>query len=187
MKKVLVGMAVSLDGYAADASGSLDKLYPSLEALRETDYLKEVIATTGAVVMGRHAYAMAEGQPDGLEGYEFQTPIFVLCHQRPARVVPGENENLRLYFVHDGIESAIRQAKAAAGERNVHVIGGASTMRQVLKAHLYDEMEILVAPVLLGSGLRLFDGVDPAELTLIEVRKLASLGHVVLRYRPKGA
>lgn len=167
--KVIAGMTMSLDGFVADRHGSVARLYPDLDQLRDTETLQEVIRTTGAVVMGRRAFAM--GDPDWYAGnYEFQVPIFVLTHAAPARP-PKQDENLTFTFVTDGIESAIRQAKAAAGERNVTVLGGASTVQQCLKAGLADELHIDLMPVLLGEGLRLFapSGPEPIELETLRV------------------
>jgi len=154
MANVLLGMTMSLDGFINDRHGSVARLYPDLAALRETEALKRQIAATGAVVMGRRAYDMAEGD---LTGYEFQTPIFVVTHQAPATAPRGQNDRLRVYFVTDGVASAIGQAKAAAGEQEVVVIGGANTAQQCLNAGLVDELQVEIRPVLLGAGTRFFD------------------------------
>jgi dihydrofolate reductase len=161
-------MTVSLDGFVHDRNGSVSRLYPELDALRETEVMQEAIRTTGAVVMGRHAYDMAQGD---FTGYEFQVPIFVLTHEAPAQVAKGENELLTFTFVTDGVESAIDQAKAAAGEKDVSVIGGADTVRQLIRAGLADELQLGVMPVLLCGGLRLFEhlDIDPVELEKIDV------------------
>jgi dihydrofolate reductase len=156
MANVLLGMTMSLDGFINDRHGSVARLYPDLAALRETEALQRQIAATGAVVMGRRAYDMAEGD---LTGYEFQTPIFVVTHQAPATVPRGQNDPLRVYFVTDGVASAIGQAKAAAGEQEVVVIGGANTAQQCLNAGLVDELQVEIRPVLLGAGTRFFEGV----------------------------
>ena len=164
MGKVIVGMTMSLDGFINDRNGDVSCLYPDLEALRKTEMLAEAMQTTGAVVMGRRAYAM--GDPDSYVGnYEFQVPIFVLTHAVPEKL-PKQNEQLTFTFVTDGIESAIAQAKVAAGEKHVIVIGGARTAQQCLRAGLVDEIQIGIIPVLLGEGLRLFEqgGSEPVEL-----------------------
>jgi len=168
MGKVIAGMAMSLDGFINDRNGSVGRLYPDFDALRESDILQEAIKTTGAVAMGRGAYDMAQGD---FTGYEFQVPIFVLTHAIPKKVAKGENERLKFTFVTDGIESALRQAKAAAGDKNVEVIGGASTVQQCLRAGLVDELQIGLAPVLLGGGTRLFEnaGIQSFELEGTEV------------------
>jgi dihydrofolate reductase len=179
--KVIAGATMSLDGFIADRNGSVARLYPDLEALRETEALQESIRTTGAVVMGRRAYAM--GDPDSYVGsYEYQVPIFVLTHNFPDKL-PKQSEKLTFTFVTDGIESAIRQAKAAAGDKNVTVVGGASTFQQCITAGLADELHIDMMPVLLGEGLRLFESLraEPIELELIRVAE--SLRTIGLRFR----
>jgi dihydrofolate reductase len=165
MGKVIAGATLSVDGFMADRNGDLSQLYPDLETLRFTDQLEESIRTTGAVLMGRRAYTM--GDPETIaDNYEYQIPIFVLTHSVPEQL-PRENERLAFTFVTDGIESAMRQAKAAAGEKDVTVVGGASTFQQCLSAGLVDELHIDVMPVLLGDGLRLF-GRQAAELPRLE-------------------
>lgn len=140
MGKVLLGTTMSLDGFINDRNGDVSRLYPDLIALRKTEVLQESKKTTGAVVMGRHAYAM--GDPDWYaDNYEFQVPIFVLTHNVPEKL-PKENEKLTFTFITDGIESAIEKAKAAAGDKNVTVIGGAITAQQCINAGLLDEFKL---------------------------------------------
>jgi dihydrofolate reductase len=180
MSRVIGGMAMSLDGFVADREGRLDPLYPDLEALRHTEMLQELMRTTGAVVMGRHAYDIAEGD---FTGYEFQVPIFVLTHHPPREVARGENERLSFTFVTDGIESAVRQAKAAAGDRDVTVIGGADTIAQCLRAGLLDELNVGIRHVLLGGGLRFFDEAvtEPVELELSRVIEMPGVTYLWFR------
>lgn len=180
MAKVLLGMTTSLDGFVQDRHGSVDRLYPDLAALRQTEALQELIRTTGAVVMGRRAYDMAAGD---FTGYEFQVPIFVLTHHAPERVAKGENERLKFTFVTDGIESAIEKAKAAAGDKYVSVIGGASTAQQCLNAGLVDELQVDVRPVLLGAGRRLFEHLDAERIELERIRVTESPTTTDLRFR----
>ena len=124
--------------------------------------------------MGKHAYEM--GDPDTFaDSYEFQTPIFVLTRVPPKKL-PKENENLKFTFVTGGIGSAIRQAKAAAGTRNVLVIGGASTFQQCLRAKLCDELHIGIMPVLFGQGLRLFEHRENKDIQLQKIRLMESSG-----------
>jgi dihydrofolate reductase len=131
--------------------------------------------------MGRRAFAM--GDPDDYVGnYEFQVPIFVLTHAAPAKP-PKQDERLTFTFVTSGIESAIRQAKAAAGPRDVTVVGGASTFQQVLNAGLADELQLDVRPVLLGAGLRLFDNLQQAPLALEPIRVVELPGFTHLAFR----
>lgn len=181
MGKVVAGMAMSLDGFINDRNGSVGRLYPDLDALRKTDILQEAIRTTGAVVIGRRAYDMADGD---FTGYEFQVPIFVLTHAAPQKVAKGENGKLKFTFVTDGIESAIRQAKAAAGNKNVTVIGGASTVQQLLRAGLVDEIQIGLMSVLLGGGTRLFENTGSEPIELESAGVIESLGVSYLRFRP---
>jgi dihydrofolate reductase len=165
MGKVILGMTMSLDGFINDREGSVAALYPDLEALQDTQPLQESIQNTGAVIMGRNSYAMAD-DPNWFAGnYEYQVPIFVLTHQAPQRH-PRETDQLTFTFVTDGIESAIRQARAVAGEKDVTVIGAASTAQQCLKAGLADELHVDIMPVLLGSGLRPFEGLDEQQIQL---------------------
>ena len=180
MAKVVGGMVISLDGFVNDRAGSVALLYPDMEGMQESEQLQEAIQTTGAVVMGRHSYDMANGD---FTGYEFQTPIFVLTHHVPERVAKGENENLKFHFVTDGVENAIAQAKKAAGRKDVIVIGGANTIQQLLKTGLLDELHLDIAPVLLGGGTKLFEplGIEPVELEQIKVS--AYRGVTQLKFR----
>ena len=168
MAKVMAGMTTSLDGFVADPNGSATRLYPDLEALRGTDYMNALIDATGAVVMGRKTFEMADAD-SYVSNYEFQVPIFVLTHH-PPDVAPRQDEHLTFTFVSDGVESAIDQARAAAGDKAVQVVGGVEVIRQLLRAGLVDELHVDVMPVLLGSGLRLFEGSD------LEHVRLAKLG-----------
>jgi dihydrofolate reductase len=94
MGKVIVGTTMSLDGFINDRYGSLARLYPNLEELRKTEMLRESMESTGAVVMGRHAYDLAEGD---FTNYEYQVPIFVLTHHHPEKAAKGENDELGSY------------------------------------------------------------------------------------------
>jgi len=181
MGKVIAGATMSLDGFIADRKGDVSRLYPDLEALRNTEALQESIRTTGAVVIGRRAYAM--GDPDSyVNDYEYQVPIFVLTHAVPERL-PKQSERLTFTFVTDGMESAIRQARAAAGDKNVTVVGGASTFQQCINAGLADELHIYIKPLLLGEGLRLFEHLDLEPIELEITRVIESPDFTDLRFR----
>ena len=180
MGKVIVGTTMSLDGFMNDRIGSVESLYPDLSELRETEMLQESMKSTGAVVMGRHAFDMAQGD---LTGYEYQVPIFVLTHHPPQTVTKGQNDKLKIIFVTDGIESAIQRAKAAAGEKDVTVVGGAKTAQQIINARLFDELQIGIVPILLGGGLRFFDNASIENVELEKIRVLESAGRIDLRYR----
>jgi len=183
MAKVILGMTMSLDGFINDRSGSVGALYPDLAALQDTEPMRESIQNTGAVVMGRNSFAMADDPDSIADNYEYQVPIFVLTHQPPKKK-PKENDRLTLTFVTDGIESAIKQAKVAAGDKDVTIIGAANTTRQCIGARLTDELHIDIMPVLLGGGLRLFEdnGMEPVQLERLKVMELPG-GRTHLRFR----
>jgi dihydrofolate reductase len=183
MGKVVLGMTMSLDGFINDRKGSVERLYPDLLSLRDINPLKESIQNTGAVVMGRNSFAMSE-DPDWFAGnYEYQVPIFILTH-RPPKIHPKETRDLTFTFVRDGIQSAVEQAKAAAGEKDVNVIGAASTALQCLEAGLADELHVDIMPVVLGEGLRAFQKIDARQIKLerIKVMELPG-GRTHLRFR----
>ena len=184
MATVTAGMTMSLDGFVTDEHGSVSSLWPDLAELQGTGYMDAAVEETGAVVMGRRAFEM--GDPDAFVGnYEFQVPIFVITHSPPA-VAPKQDEHLTFTFVTDGVESAIDQAKAAAGEKVVQVIGGASVIQQLLSLGLVDELRIDVMPVVLGGGLRLLENLDTErfrleKLGVEEVGARTSLGFRVVK------
>jgi dihydrofolate reductase len=179
MGKVIVGMAVSLDGFINDQNGDVSRLYPDMEAMRESEVIQEAIRTTGAVVMGRETYNMGEDYT----GYEFQTPIFVLTHHVPDKPAKGENENLKFHFVTSSVDSAIEKAKRAAGDKDITVVGGPNVIRQLIRAGLVDEIQVDIAPVLLGGGTRLFDdqGAEAIELEQIDVKEYLGMTHLKFR------
>jgi dihydrofolate reductase len=182
MATVIAGMTTSLDGFVADSNGSPSRLYFDLPEFRESVYMKTMIEETGAVLMGRRTFDMA-ADPDWFVGnYEFQVPIFVLTHHPPA-TAPKQDERLTFTFVSDGIASAVEQAKSAAGNKAVTVVGGASVVQELLRASLVDELHVGVMPVLLGRGLRLLDGIDPKRVRLekIDVQKFGT--RTTLRFR----
>jgi dihydrofolate reductase len=167
MSRVIAGMTVSLDGFFEDADGEFGMLYSDFGELMDSSYMKTSQAETGAVLMGRRTFDEAP-DPDGYAvDYEYQVPLFVLTHRPPERE-PARNENLYITFVTDGLESAVAQATAAAGERAVTVVGGGDLNRQLLAAGLADELRVDVMPVLLGGGRRLFDGL-PAGVRLEKI------------------
>jgi dihydrofolate reductase len=121
------------------------------------------MARVGAVVAGRSTYEAADHwggtNPWGV-------PFFILTH-RPDE----EPENAGFTFV-DGLQAAVEQAKAAAGDKDVHIMGGADTIRQAIAAGLVDELTTIIAPVVLGGGKRLFEGFTQAlDLEHIGVRQ----------------
>lgn len=184
MSKIILGFATSLDGFSNDRHGSVGPLYPDFAAMHDSPVMLEAIASTGAVVMGRRTFAMSE-DPDWYAGnYEYQVPIFVLTHHPPAKH-PKESGGLTFTFVTDGVVSALTQARAAAGDRDVSVIGGgADTAQQCLRSGLVDEIAVTIMPLLLGDGLRPLDnlGPDPLQLERLSVMDWPG-GGTHLRYR----
>ncbi len=183
MAQVIVGMTMSLDGFVNDRRGSVGALYADFAAMLDFAPLQDSMRNTGAVVMGWKTFTMAD-DPDWYAGnYEYQVPIFVLTHKVP-KTHPKETSALTFTFVTDGIASAIAQAKAAAGSKDVTVVGGARTTQQCLQAGLADELNVDIMPVLLGGGLRLF-GNGGDELMRLERVQVAEspTGRTHLRYR----
>jgi dihydrofolate reductase len=168
MGKVIAGMTMSLDGFINDRNGTVEKLNPDFDELHNVPSFQEMIKKTGAAIMGRHTYEMADPFQWANDDYELQTPIFVLTHTPPEKYPEG-NGKLSFIFVTDGIESAVTQAKKAAGDKNVQVIG-ASTIQECLNAGLCDELQIDLMPILLGKGLRLFENINTDTIKLERIK-----------------
>jgi dihydrofolate reductase len=173
---VFVDMAMSLDGFVAGPNGEDSGLHdwyfaPSGNAIAVID---ELLQTIGAMIIGMRSFG---DQPDGFDT-PYKVPHFVLTHTARQRVA---KEGVSFTFVDDGIESALAQAQAAAGEKAVCVAGGAVTVQQYLKAGLVDEVQVHLVSMLVGDGLRLFDNLGPIELQ--RTRLLESPGVTHLRYR----
>jgi dihydrofolate reductase len=147
------------------------------ETNRDSEVLAEAVEENGAVVLGRRMFDNAHGWGDNPP---FHVPVFVLTHE--AREPESKEGGTTFTFVTDGIESALDQAKEAAGERNVAIGGGANTIQQYLAARLIDEVQVHIAPMLLGGGVRLFDGLDP-ELELETARVIESPLVTHVRFR----
>ncbi len=182
MGKVILGVTISLDGFAEDNNGSVGALYPDLDTLRNSEVLQESIRTTGSVVMAWKEFAMAE-DPDWVVDYEYQVPIFVFADKAPKKH-PKETDRLTFTFVTDGIGSAVRKAKAAAGDKDVTIIGSSSTTQQCLKTGLADELHIDIIPIFLKAGFRPFEdiGNGSVQVERIKVVELAA-GRTHLRFR----
>jgi len=164
MGKVIAGMTMSLDGFINDQSGSVEKLYLDFGVWHTVSSFQKMLKDTGAVVMGKHVYEMADPFSWANDDYEFQTPIFVLTHTPPTKY-PRGNGRLGFTFVTEGIQSAVSKAKKAAGNKDVQVIG-ANTIQECLNASVCDELQIDIISVLLGKGLRLFENIDTDKLKL---------------------
>ena len=188
MTKVLSGITTSVDGYVAgqeDRAGQGlgeggERLhywvfggpwtYENQDDLGEATgedaaWLEDVVSKIGAVVAGRWTYEAANHWGDE---NPWGIPVFIVTH-RPEEQPDGD----AFTFV-AGVEEAVAQAREAAGDKHVHVMGGADVIRQALEADLVDELTIIVAPVVLGGGKRLFDGFT----------KSIDLEHIGLRQSP---
>jgi dihydrofolate reductase len=117
--------------------------------------IEEVFARTGAWIMGKRMFE--EGEKNWPEDL-FKSDVFVLTHEKRQPWV--QKGATTFYFINDGIESALEKAKKSAKEKDVRISGGASTIQQYLNAGLIDEFTVHIAPLILGSGIRLFDGID---------------------------
>jgi dihydrofolate reductase len=211
MGKVVAEISISLDGYVAGPSPSLEeplgkggeklhewavrtKTFRELHGMEggevdaDGELLAESVQAQGAVVMGRRMFSGGEGpweddpNATGWWGDEppFHKPVFVVTHQEREPLVLGETT---FTFVTDGVSMAVEQARAvAAADRDVLVAGGAETIDEALAAGLVDELQLHVAPVLLGGGTRLFEGLgaERPRLELVSVRESPYASH--LRY-----
>ena len=183
MGKIVLGVTVSLDGFAEDSSGRIDPLYPDLETLVTTEVMKESIRNTGAVVMAWKEFAMAE-DPDWYAGnYEYQTPIFVVGDRLP-RKHPEETGSIKFIFVTDGYERAIIRARSAAGNKDVTIIGSADTTRECLKAGLVEELHLDIIPTFLQDGYRPFENLGTIKIHMrsIKVVEMPS-GRIHMRFQ----
>lgn len=179
--KVVLDMAMSLDGFIAgpgDEDGGLHNYFFSPSA-NSAKVIEEGLETTGAMIMGRRSYDIGAMQ-DGFADTPYHVPTFVLSHGIPEEKAKGAES---FTFVTNGIESSLQQAKAAAGERDVVIGGGANTAQQFLSAGLIEELQIHLIPRLLGEGKRLFDYVGPECLELESTRVIESPGVTHLRFR----
>jgi dihydrofolate reductase len=179
MARVLLDMAISLDGRISGPDGADVGLYdwyfdPTPVSRPVVD---ELTATTGAILLGRGAYGY--GDDAGWEDTPYAVPHVVVTHRPP---VPAPTGPVEFVFVTDGVRAAVERARAAAGDRWVAVGGGADLARQCLAAGLVDEVQLHVVPVVAGGGLRLFDPPVP-DLRLTKLRVVDAPNVTHLRYR----
>jgi len=154
----------------------------------DDDMAEKAFENIGAWILGRNMFGPVRGPwPDdkwkGWWGDEppYHTPVYVLTHHARAPIQMLGGTEFR--FVTDGIQSALEQAKAAAGGRDVRVGGGVSTIRQYLQAQLIDELHLAVRPIVLGQGENLFQGLNLRALGYQGVESIAGkrATHVILR------
>ncbi|MEQ4302272.1 dihydrofolate reductase family protein [Plantactinospora sp. B6F1] len=203
--KVFFSVSMSLDGFIApESSGKLMgrqwmelqawifpqrffrenlKLGEGGEEGRDNDIARETFERTGASVMGKRMFDAGE-QMWPAEA-PFHTPVFVVTHEkRDPWERPG---GTTFHFVNDGIETALDRAREAAGDRDVRIAGGGATILEYVNAGLIDEFSIALSPVLFGSGIRLFEGVDAARVALEQVRSESSprVTHLTYAVHPR--
>lgn len=195
--KVIVNQTITADGYVAGLHQSEEKpfgedggdgwgselhawMFDGDESRTEVDRIN----AAGAVIMGRNMFGPLRGAWDrpwnGWWGEDppFHAPVFVLTHHpRESQPMAG---GTTYHFVTDGIESALKQARAAAGDDDVSIHGGADTINQYLAAGLVDELRLHIVPLTLGAGARLFDGA-PLKLEQVTARAADSVLHVTYR------
>jgi len=214
MSKVRAHITVSLDGYVAGPNETQEEpLGEGGEQLHEWMFdLKEWLApqgvegglenasnavmaegnaNVGAEIMGRGKFGPAKRGPWGDDPWQgwwgddppFHKPVFVLTHhpREPLRL-----SDTTFTFVTDGIESALAQARNAAGDRDVFLGGGAAMINEYLAAGLVDELELHIVPILLGGGARLFEGVGP-DVKLEQIRAIEAPGVTHVKYRVQRA
>jgi len=206
MGKVTFHIAVSLDGYVAGPDQNLDDpigrggmrlhewLFPLAafhdsgegEVNASSPVVQAWTANVGAYIMGRNMFGPGRGPWDeswsGWWGEDppYHTPVFVLTHheREPLHMKGGTT----FHFVTDGIESALSRAREAAGDKEISIAGGGSTVQQYLSAGLVDEFELSLVPVMLGEGVRLFDHMGDGPPELEQVRVVEAPGVTHLRY-----
>ena len=191
MGKVVYDISMSLDGFITAAGQTpLEPMGAGGQRLhdwafgddeRDREVLSTGLAGTGAVITGRRNFsdALPWWGADGPTG-PARLPIVVLCHQIPADPPPPGGVYT---FVTGGVEQALKQAREAAGDKDVTVMGGAETGRQFLAAGLVDEISIHLVPVVLGGGTPMFTGGLPVELENISSLQTAAATHLRFRVR----
>lgn len=192
MSKVIFDISMSLDGFMTAANQTLEEplgegglqlhawaIGDDADA-RDRKVLEEGIASIGAVIAGRETYdtSLPGWGTDGPTGLA-RRPVFVVTHRAPAESPEGGVYT----FVTDGIASALAQARATAGKKDISVMGGARIGQRYLAAGLVDEILIHLIPVLFGSGTRLFDQLGDAHIQLEALDVVATPLATHLRYR----
>jgi dihydrofolate reductase len=199
MGKVTGELSISADGYSAGlnqteerpfgddgADGWGGKLHAWMfEAPEENRAEADRTTAAKAFIMGRNMFGPVRGEWDrqwnGWWGDDppFHAPVFVLTHH--ARVPQPMDGGTTYHFVTDGIDSALKQARESAGDGDVSIHGGATTINQYLAAGLIDELRLHIVPLTLGAGTRLFQSVPPLKLEQLASRAATSVTHVTYR------
>ena len=197
--RVISDIAISADGYSAGlnqteerpfgddgADGTGSRLHAWMFDTPEENRAEiDQLTAARAFIMGRNMFGPVRGDWDRQwngwwgDNPPFHAPVFVLTHH--AREPQPMDGGTTFHFVTDGIESALAQARAAAGDGDVSVHGGATTINQYLAAGLVEEMRLHIAPFTMGAGTRLFEGVPPLKLEQVKSRAATSVTHVTYR------
>ena len=201
MGRVICDITISADGYSAGLNQTEDRPFGDdggdgwgnklhewlVETPEENRAETDQMTAARAFIMGRNMFGPVRGEWDrawnGWWGDDppFHAPVFVLTHH-PREPQPMEG-GTTYYFVTDGIQSALTQARVAAGDGDVAVQGGATTVNQYLAAGLIDELRLHIAPLTLGAGTRLFEGVPPLKLEQVKARAARLVTHVTYLVR----
>ena len=186
MSKVYLHLSMSLDGFITGPNEGVDDA--GLERLHvwmfdgktdaDAEIYDEVYSRTGAVLIGRRMFDVGVG-PWG-DPPPFHMPVFILTHE--ARDPMPMQGGTTYTFVTDGIEAGLERARAAAGDKDVGIWGGARIAQQYLKVGLLDEMLIALIPVLLGDGVRLFEDLGPDWIELDRTQTIETPSATHLRY-----
>lgn len=202
MSTVFADLGVSMDGFVAgpnsgpgnalgDGGERIHRWAYGLESWRERqnrsggresrdgELVREIFERAGAYVMGRRMFD--EGEVEWPDPPPFRAPVFVATHH--ARAPWVRQGGTTFTFVTDGIASTVEQARAAAGDQDVQISGGADTVWRCLLAGLLDELQLHIAPVLLGDGVRLFGRDVPDDVSFEPVRVVESPQVTHIRYR----
>lgn len=174
MGKTVLYLGISFDGHVAGPHDETDWMDP----YADVEYgFNEFLDTVGAIIMGRRSYDVGI-EKGWFRQFDYRSPIVVVLREKPATV----SSDADFTFVTEGIEAAHGRAKEMAGDKNIYIFGGANLAAQYLQASLVDEITVGLVPIVLGHGIRLFEGVDRRlELKLLDVRK-AEKDLVMLSY-----
>jgi dihydrofolate reductase len=183
MGKVMLGLSVSLDGFIADKNDDVTEVFAWMGKAMERfhEVVGDSFNEAGAVIMGHRSFDQIDGEQGWImpDGTPLPWPVIVLQSQAREPVKKGHTQ---YYFVTDGIESAVKKAQEIAGEKNV-ALHGASAVQQALKAGLLDEMNLSMAHVLLGEGVRLFDHLGSQPIHLEHLGTIESPGATHISFR----
>jgi len=195
MVHITADLAVSVDGFAAGPNQRLERPFGDGNVDQLTRWMFETaeenaaeiaaITDTDAFIMGRNMFAPGRGDWDlDWKGWwgdnpPYHKPVFVLTHHERDDL-PMEG-GTTFIFVTGGVEDALKRARQASGDGRISVAGGASTVNQFLAAGLLDELRLHAAPLTLGVGERVFDGVPPLSLEQVSARSASLVTHLTYR------